>query len=566
MVVKNILNKNIKLFLFSILSFCFLLFPFIAKADGSVSSGFSGNDSVYVGNTIEVTLYVNESGSASGIMAIQGSLSYDSSKLTLLNSVSLAPYQIQINGNSIAGMDTSGSRTIRGYSNIMKFTFKANSLGSATVSFNGAKYIDGNNSYINGGGCSKTINIVNPPSSNNNLSSLTVSSGNINFDKNNTNYNISVDSNVTSINIGATAEDGGASVSGTGTKNLGYGNNSFGITVTAPIGATKTYTVNVNRKDDRSSNNKLSSLSVNDGEINPSFNADNESYDVSVPFSVDNLRINAKAQDGKSRIDISDTSLIAEETKDIYITVTAENGAKKIYTIHATRGKDPNKVLSTNNFLESLTVSSGVLSPIFNKEKDKYIIYLPYEVDSIDITGIVEDKRYATIKKDGPEKLSVGNNTYTLSVTAEDNSVRTYTIIVSRGISMTEETLSSNIYLKSIKLKKGSLKESFDKEIFDYTYTGSEVEAIPEDENSTVMVINRNNKIIIMVKSPSGSIGIYTLTPYKSNLINIIIYIILSLTNIVCGVGFYIIYKKNKKNNSKVKKQDKERITVDNKN
>ena len=131
---------------------------------------------------------------------------------------------------------------------------------------------------------------------------------------------------------------------------------------------------------------------------------------------------------------------------------------------------------------------------------------------------------------------------------------------------MTEETLSSNIYLKSIKLKKGSLKESFDKEIFDYTYTGSEVEAIPEDENSTVTVINRNNKIIIMVKSPSGSIGIYTLTPYKSNLINIIIYIILSLTNIVGGVGFYIIYKKNKKNNSKVKKQDKERITVDNKN
>ena len=34
-------------------------------------------------------------------------------------------------------------------------------------------------------GCSKTINITNPPSTNNNLSSLTVSNGSLNFNKNN---------------------------------------------------------------------------------------------------------------------------------------------------------------------------------------------------------------------------------------------------------------------------------------------------------------------------------------------------------------------------------------------
>ena len=67
----KILNKSIKLFVLSFFSFCFLLFPYIVKADGNASSGFSGNGSVYVGNTIDVTLYVNESGSNSDDLLIR---------------------------------------------------------------------------------------------------------------------------------------------------------------------------------------------------------------------------------------------------------------------------------------------------------------------------------------------------------------------------------------------------------------------------------------------------------------------------------------------------------------
>lgn len=551
----KILNKSIKLFVLSFFSFCFLLFPYIVKADGNASSGFSGNGSVYVGNTIDVTLYVNESGSNSGIMAIQGSLSYDSSKLTLVSSSSLAPYQIQINGNSIAGMDTSGSKTIHGYSNVMKFTFRANTLGSATISFTGTKYIDGNNSYVSGGGCSKTINIVNPPSSNNNLSNLTVSNGIINFNKNNTNYNVSVDSNVTSINVGATAEDGGASISGTGTKNLNYGNNSFNITVTAPSGDRKTYTINVNRKDNRSSNNRLVSLSVNGAELNPKFSSGNESYNVSVPYSIANLSINAKAEDSKASINISSTALTAEETTDVRITVTAENGSTKTYIIHATRGKDPNKILSTNNYLSSLNVSNGLLSPQFNKDQEKYIVYLPYEVDSINIDGTVEDTKYATIKKEGPDKLSIGNNNYKLIVTAEDDSTKTYTIIVSRGMNMTGDTISSNTYLKNIKVKKGSLNKKFDKNIYNYTYTGSKIEAIPEDENSTAKLIKNGNITTILVKSVTGEVGIYTLTKkgFDKTYVLGASCVVLTLAGVILG---YNLGKKKVKKNDKVKNKE----------
>ena len=216
--------------------------------------------------------------------------------------------------------------------------------------------------------------------------------------------------------------------------------------------------------------------------------------------------------------------------------------------------------------MSSLKVSQGILSPAFKKEQDKYIVYLPYEADSIKIDATVEDTKYATIKIEGTEKLSTGNNNYKIIVTAEDGSTKTYTVVVSRGLNMTEESLSSNVYLKSITLKKGSLKENFNKEVFDYTYTGSEIEAVPEDDKSTVNIINRKDKSIIIVKSQSGDIGVYTLTKYKSNFINIIIYILLSLTTILSATGCYLMKNKLKKINPDLKnKNKKNKVNMDNK-
>lgn len=544
-----------KLVVFSILSFFLFLCPYVVHASGSASFGFSGNSSVYVGNNIDVTLYVNESGSSMGIAGVQGSISYDTSKLSLVSVTSLAPYQIQLNGSNLAGMDTTGSKAIKGYSNIIRLTFKANALGTASVNFNTNRQADGDGSAISSNNCSKQIQIVNPPSSNNNLNSLTVSNGSINFNKNNTNYSVNVDSNVTSINISASAEDGGASISGTGAKGLNFGNNRFDIIVTAPSGAKKTYTINVNRKDNRSSNNRLASLSVNGAELNPKFSSGNENYNVSVPYSIANLSINAKAEDSKAKVNISSTALTAEETTDVRITVTAENGSTKTYVIHATRGKDPNKILSTNNYLSNLSVSNGVLSPQFNKDQEKYIVYLPYEFDSINIDGTVEDTRYATIKKEGPDKLSIGNNNYKLIVTAEDGSTKTYTIIVSRGMNMTGDTISSNTYLKSIKIKKGSLNKKFDKNIHNYTYTSGKIEAIPEDENSTVELIQNDNITTILVKSVTGEVGIYTLTKKGFNITYIlgVCCIVLTSGGIVLGYNFG---KKKAKKIDKVKNKE----------
>lgn len=535
--------------LFILFSFYFFFLIPVVYASGTASTGFSGNSSAYIGENIEITLYVGSvSGTTDdgGLAAFGGNLSYSSDKLELVSATSLAPFTIELVGNKFGGF---GANTIKGYSNIMKFTFKTKALGTATVSYSGSSQPDANASPVSISGCSKIINITNPPSSNNNLSSLSVDKGSINFNKNNTSYSVSVNEDVTNININASAEDSGATISGTGSKSLNYGKNTFSIVVTAPNGDKKTYQIIVIRKDDRSSNNNLSNLTVNGGTLSPGFSSNTTNYHLSVPFSVENLSVRATPADNKSKVSIENqNNLVAEETTAVKITVTAENGSSKVYTINVTRGKDPSKVLSTNSYLANLTVSTGQLSPSFNKEQTKYIVYVPNEVEFIEINAEVEDTKYANLKKDGPEKLSVGNNQYKFTVTAEDNSTKEYIIVVYRGESVFEQKLSTNNYLKNIKIKNGKLTSKFDKKITNYTIVKNKnmkIEAIPDDENSTVSIIENNDVINILVKSASGEINVYTLIVKKTNITNIIL---VSFTMIILGI--FLGYKFREKINN----------------
>lgn len=107
--MKNILNKKIN---FLILSFFLFLFPVLtAKADGTATTGISGNSSVYVGKTIDVVLYVNSvSGANGGLAAFGGNISYSTDKLELVKTTSLAPFTVELAGNKLGGF---GANTIK---------------------------------------------------------------------------------------------------------------------------------------------------------------------------------------------------------------------------------------------------------------------------------------------------------------------------------------------------------------------------------------------------------------------------------------------------------------------
>ena len=69
------------------------------------------------------------------------------------------------------------------------------------------------------------------------------------FNKDTLEYTVNLESNVEKITINATKEDGYASVSGDGEKEVQEGDNKFEITVTSETGVSKVYTINAIVKD-----------------------------------------------------------------------------------------------------------------------------------------------------------------------------------------------------------------------------------------------------------------------------------------------------------------------------
>jgi len=90
------------------------------------------------------------------------------------------------------------------------------------------------------------------------------------------------------------------------------------------------------------------------------------------------------------------------------------------------------KPLSSNNYLKSLTLSSGILSPAFSKSVLNYTVNVPNETTTMYLTPTVEDST-ATTSVSGSATLKVGTNTRKVTVTAQNGAKRTYTIKIVRA-------------------------------------------------------------------------------------------------------------------------------------
>ncbi len=535
--------------------FIFLVFPSFSLA---ATTSISGNKTVAEGGSGSASFYVNGAGATIG--SVDGNFSSSNTSCIQITSVTgaVAAANTNLLGSGawkLAYLDMSGV----GFTNSKLATVNYKAVGSgcsASITFTSIEIANIDAVEVSGSNSSLGISVL---SNANNLTSLSVSSGGISFSSGTTSYSTTVESNVTSVVINGTAV-AGASVSGTGTKSLNYGSNKFNIVVTAQSGAKKTYTVNITRKDNRSSDTSLKSLTVNSGTLEPGFSSGVYNYKLIVPFEVTNLDVNAQTNDSKSKVSVSGNSdFISEETKNVVVRVTAENGSTADYIIAVTRGKDPNKPLLSDNNLTSLIPSVGVLSPVFNNEVTEYLLWLPYEVDNVTFTYTTSDTKYATVKENKPELLQVGSNVYEYVVTAEDLSTKTYKVTVMRGYSLEALEPKSSL-LSSLNLVNGTLKSEFNSETYYYEYDSKEelnVEAIAAESDSSVIIKNTNGVVTISVTSSTGENSIYILIPYKSDLLWIILTISLPLLVLGTVILFKIKKIKSKEKKLKDKKQKK---------
>lgn len=177
-------------------------------------------------------------------------------------------------------------------------------------------------------------------------------------------------------------------------------------------------------------NANLSKLQINQEGLSPNFNKDKTSYCVTVSDKVDELKITAVPEDLNAKVSISGNTGLKNGDNKIDITVTAQNGSKKVYTIIVTKTSDPEK---SNSYLLNLIVENATLSPDFSKEEFNYDCgTVGKNIDTLKILAFGENEN---VKIDiiGNDKLKEGDNKIDIKVTSEDGTTtKVYCITVKR--------------------------------------------------------------------------------------------------------------------------------------
>ena len=181
-----------------------------------------------------------------------------------------------------------------------------------------------------------------------------------------------------------------------------------------------------------SGDNSLQALTVNNATLSPTFDPNVTTYNISVPFATQRLDISVVPA-AKASVNVSSPSLTPGGNTKVTVTVTAENGESKVYTINTFRAQDPNYVKSSNNNLYSINVQGFLLSPVFDTTVTEYVVWLPYETESVSVSAAAADYK-ASVRIEGGKNLVAGaDNEIKVICVAEDGTEKVYTIIAKRA-------------------------------------------------------------------------------------------------------------------------------------
>jgi hypothetical protein len=272
-----------------------------------------------------------------------------------------------------------------------------------------------------------------------------------------------------------------------------------------------------------SSDATLSSLTISNGTLTPSFGSSTITYTNLVANSVGSVTVTPTRTESNATITVNGIAVTSGSASNainlnvgsntITVIVTAQDSTIKTYTITVTRGSP---TLSSDATLSALTISNGTLTPSFISSAITYTNLVANSVSSVTVTPTRTESN-ATITVNGIAvtsgsasnaiNLNVGSNTITVIVTAQDGTTtKTYTIAVTRA----SPTLSSDATLSSLTISNGTLTPSFGSSTI--TYTNSVVNATSSvtvtptrtESNATITV----NGIAVTSGSASGSISL----------------------------------------------------------
>lgn len=227
----------------------------------------------------------------------------------------------------------------------------------------------------------------------------------------------------------------------------------------------------------------------------------------------------------------------------------------------------------------------------FNKNKTKYSVTVPANVDSLKVIAKAEDSK-ASLKITGNSGFDVGsNNTIKIVVTAEDKTTKTYEINVTKLAEEEEKPGNvigedEDLYLSSLEIEGIELTPEFSKDVYSYSATLSDgnltsvnVKAkaniekaniettgntnLTEGENTINIVVKNGDKTVTyqiiltkavattttaeeQINNNSSNNLIGNIKNYAIIAIGIVVFIIVAIIVLI-----YLIHRENKKLNEK---------------
>lgn len=387
------------------------------------------------------------------------------------------------------------------------------------------------------------------------LASLTVISGTApatlqpSFNPATTSYTVDLSTNLTSVTLTAQPAVAGDSVTINGEATTsraiplgGAGTTTLVNIVVSESGTnSRTYTVLLT-KANLTGNNSLRSLSISPGSLNPRFNSITLSYEVAVASTVNSMRVTPTLDDSAATMTVNGQPTTSGQSQTIplrdsglttilTITVIAQNGTPKTYTVVVTRA-----ALGGNNNLQSLTVSPSRLDPAFSADRTSYTVSVDGRVDSIAVTAAPQDAN-ARMTIDGQEtrsrsiSLPVGPSRTDIQVivTAPNGTRKPYFITVNRA------ALSADNNLEALSVSPGTLDPPFSADTTQYTVematdvTSVGVTATKSDPNAVISGDIPNGgqanipldgpgtskNVSIIVTAPNGTFKTYRITVHR---------------------------------------------------
>lgn len=132
----------------------------------------------------------------------------------------------------------------------------------------------------------------------------------------------------------------------------------------------------------KSSEKNLSSLSVSEGTLSPKFSAGTTTYKVDLTNEVKKLTISAKAKDSKAKVSGTGEKELKIGENNFTVTVTAEDGSKKTYTISVYVTEKPTQ------FVKLGDQNLGILNDLSKADVPKGFEKTTIKIDDKDVTAL----------------------------------------------------------------------------------------------------------------------------------------------------------------------------------